>query len=70
MTLAATKRCALGLCGAAGALAAVTSGALISAVINAPDQVTAAMSDGDLRVLLGLALDRLASAATLLLRYL
>lgn len=70
MTIAATKRYALGLCGAAGMLAAVTAVVLISILANAPDQVATAMGQGDVEALLGLVTDRLVTAVRALVRYL
>lgn len=70
MTIAATKRYALGLCGAAGVLAAVTAIALISVLLNTPDQVVAAMGQGDVEALLGLFADRFFAAVRTVARYL
>jgi hypothetical protein len=70
MTLAATQRCALGLCGAAGIAAAVTSVVLLSAMMNSPEQVVAAMGERDLETLLGLVTDQLFAAVRQVVRFL
>lgn len=70
MTIAATKRYALGLCGAAGVLAAVTSVALIASLLTAPDQVAAAMGQRDVEAIIGLVADRLVAAVRTIARYL
>ncbi|HJU42523.1 MAG TPA: hypothetical protein VJ691_06890 [Vicinamibacterales bacterium] len=70
MTVAATKRYALGLCGVAGLLAAVTSIALIAAIFNTPDHVASAMGRGDVQALFDLVTDRFVAAVRVIARYL
>jgi hypothetical protein len=68
--MAATKRYALIACGVAGIVAALTSGVLISAVISTPEQVAAAMGQGELRAVLDVVVDRLVSAVRAVVRFL
>jgi len=70
MTFAATRRYALGLCGAAGLAAAIMSVVLLSAVANSPEQVVVAMGEQDLETLLGLVTDRLFAAVRQIVRFL
>jgi uncharacterized protein (DUF1501 family) len=70
MTFAATRRYALGLCGAAGLAAAIMSVVLLSAVVNSPEQVVVAMGEQDLETLLGLVTDRLVAAVRQIVRFL
>jgi uncharacterized protein (DUF1501 family) len=70
MTFAATRRCALGLCGAAGIAAAITSVMLLSAMANSPEQVVVAMGEQDLETLLGLVTDRFFAAVRQIVRFL
>jgi hypothetical protein len=70
MTFAATRRYALGLCGAAGIAAAIMSMVLLSAVANSPEQVVVAMGEQDLETLLGLVTDRLFAAVRQIVRFL
>ncbi len=70
MTIAGTKRYALGLCGAAGVLAAITSVALIASLLTTPDQVATAMGQRDVEAILGLVADRLIAAVRTIAQYL
>jgi uncharacterized protein (DUF1501 family) len=70
MRFAATRRCALGLCGAAGIAAAIMSVVLLSAVATSPEQVVVAMGEQDLETLLGLVTDRLFAAVRQIVRFL
>lgn len=70
MTLAATRKCAIGLCGAAGIAAAIMSVMLLSAMANSPEQVVVAMGQKDLETLLGLVTDRLIAAVQQIVRFL
>jgi hypothetical protein len=70
MTLAPTRHWALGICAAAGVAAAITSVALLSAVVNSPQQVVVAMGERDIQALLGLMTDRLVAAVREIVRYL
>lgn len=60
----------MGLCGAAGIAAAVMSVVLLSAMMNSPEQVVAAMGEQDLETLLGLVADRLFDAVRQVVRFL
>ena len=70
MTVIAAKRYALGLFAAAGALAAVTSILLMSAIVSTPEHVVSAMGQGDVQALLDLMTDRFVAAVRIIARYL
>jgi F0F1-type ATP synthase membrane subunit c/vacuolar-type H+-ATPase subunit K len=70
MTIARARRCALGICAAAGIAAAVASAALISAVVRTPEQVVTAMGKNDIQALLGLITDGVFAAVREIARYL
>ena len=70
MTVVAARHWALGICAAAGIAAAITSIALLSAVVSSPQQVVAAMGERDIQAVLGLMADRLFSAVREIVRYL
>jgi hypothetical protein len=70
MTVIAAKRYALGLFAAAGALAAVTSILLMSAIVSTPDHVVSAMGQGDVQALFDLMTDRFVAAVRIIARYL
>jgi hypothetical protein len=55
---------------AAGVAATVMAAALISAVVTRPEQVVSAMSEQDVRALLGLITDRVFAAVREIARYL
>jgi hypothetical protein len=70
MTMARARRYALGMCAAAGIAAALTSAALISAVVSRPEQLATALESEGVQALLGLITDRLAAAVREIARYL
>jgi hypothetical protein len=70
MTLATARRYGFGLTMAAGVAATVMAAALISAVVTRPEQVVSAMSEQDVRALLGLITDRVFAAVREIARYL
>ena len=70
MTFAATRRYALGLCGAAGIAAVITAVMLLSAMANSPEHVVVAMGELDFEKLLGLVTDRLFAAVRQIARFL
>ncbi len=70
MTIAGARRCALGICAAAGVAAAITSAALISAVVTRPEQLATALDSDGLQAVLGLITERLAAAVREIARYL
>lgn len=70
MVMVRARRCALGVCAAAGVAAAITSLALISAVVTRPEHLAAALEGDGMQALLGLITDRLVAAVREIARYL
>lgn len=64
------RRYAVGFIGAAGALAAVASIVLISALLTTPQRVAAAIGDGDAQALVDLFVSQFVSAVRVIARYL
>jgi hypothetical protein len=70
MTMARARQWALGICAVAGIAAAITSAALISAVVSRPEQLATAMDRDAVQALLGVIADRVVAAVREISRYL
>lgn len=70
MAMATMRKVALAVGGVAALVAAVVAAALISLLVNSPDQVALAMSDGDFFDLVSLIFQRVASVCVRVLKLL